>query len=108
MRSKGLPFLLLGLVLAALPLPSQNVNPMHPEEISVQRHLSPEEIRDRLSASQIQKDAKELSALCASVPADMDGIKQGILQKDVLEKLKRIEKLSKRVREELTPISTAP
>ena len=108
MRSKGLPFLLLGLVLAALPLPSQNVNPMHPEEISVQRHLSPEEIRDRLSASQIQKDAKELSALCASVPADMDGIKQGILQKDVLEKLKRREKLSKRVREQLTRISTAP
>ena len=108
MRFDGFPFLVLGLVLAAIPLLSQNVNPMHPEEISVQRHLSPEEIRDRLSGPQIQKDAKELSELCASVPADMDGVKQDLLQKDVLEKLKRIEKLSKHVREELTRISTAP
>jgi len=100
--------LLLGALLVAVPLPSQNVNPMHPEEIQVQHHASPEEIRDRLSRPQLQKDAKDLAELCASIPADMDGIKQGLLPKDALEKLKRLEKLSKRVREELTQTSTAP
>jgi hypothetical protein len=48
------------------------------------------------------------SPLCASVPSDMDGVKQGLLSKDVVEKLKRVEKLSKRVREQLTRISAAP
>jgi len=51
---------------------------------------------------QLQKDAKELAGLCASVSDDMDHVKQGILSKDALEKLKRMEKLSKRVREELS------
>jgi hypothetical protein len=80
----------------------------HPQEVRVQHHALPEEIRDRLSNSQFQKDAKELAELCASVPADMDGVKQGLLGKEVLDRLKRIEKLSKRVREELTQGSTAP
>jgi hypothetical protein len=62
----------------------------------------------RVNNIQLQKDAKELSDLCASVPPDMDGIKRGLLPKDVIEKLKRVEKLSKRVREELARNSTAP
>ena len=61
-----------------------------------------------MSNFQRQKDAKELAELCASVPSDMDGVKQGLLSKDVLEKLKRVEKLSKRVREQLTRSSTVP
>jgi len=55
----------------------------------------------RLNNVQLQKDARELSDLCASIPPDMDGIKRGLLSKDVLDKLKRVEKLSKRLREEL-------
>jgi hypothetical protein len=51
---------------------------------------------------------KELAGLCASVSDDMGHVKQGLLSKDALEKLKRMEKLSKRVREELTQTSTAP
>jgi hypothetical protein len=54
---------------------------------------------------QFQKDSKELSELCASVPADMDRIRQGLLPKGMIDKLKRVEKLSKRVREQLTRIS---
>jgi hypothetical protein len=61
-----------------------------------------------MSNLQLQKDAKELAELCASVASDMDGVKQGLLSKDVLEKLKRVERLSKRVREQLTRSSTAP
>jgi len=108
MRSNEFFCLFVGALLVAVPLPSQNVDMGHPQEIHVQHQLSPEEIRDRLNSSSLQKDAKELAELCAWVPADMDGIKQGLLGKDVLEKLKRVEKLSKRVREELTRASTAP
>ena len=105
MRFPRLLWLLVGIVVVPATLRTQNVNPMHPEEIQVQKHASPEDMRERLANVQLQKDAKELAELCASVPGDMDGVKQGLLSKDLLEKLKRVEKLSKRVREQLTRVS---
>ena len=98
-RSLGL---LIASLLIALHVPSQNVNPMHPEPIQVQKHTSPEDMRARAANVQLQKDPKELSELCTSVPNDLAGVKQGLLSQDVVEKLKRMEKLSKRVREQLT------
>jgi len=100
--------LMWGVMLVAIPARTQNVNPTHPVEIQAQKHLSPDEMRDRFANVELQKDVRELAELCASVPNDMDGVKQGLLSKDVLEKLKRVEKLSKRVREQLTRISSAP
>ena len=108
MPSTGQVLLLIAVVLIPVPLPSQNVNPMHPEEISVQKHASPDDMRARAANVQLQKDAKELADLCASVPGDLDGVKQGLMSKDLLEKLKRMEKLTKRVRELLTQTSPAP
>jgi hypothetical protein len=105
MRFTRLFCLLAGVVVVPAALRSQNVNPMHPVEIQVQKHTSPEDMRERLANVQLQKDAKELAELCASVPGDMDGVKQGLLSKDLLEKLKRVEKLSKHVREQLTRAS---
>ena len=96
----------LGVMLVAIPVRAQNVNLKHPEEIQVQKQLSPDEMRVRFANVELQKDVKELAELCASVPNDMDGVKQGLLSKDVLEKLKRVEKLSKRVREQLTRMSS--
>lgn len=97
--------LLAGVFFLGAPLGAQNVNTMHPEEIHVQRPLTPDDIRARASDQQFQKDTKELSELCASLPSDMDGLKQGLLPKDTIEKLRRVEKLSKRVREQLMRIS---
>src|SRR6476619_7637309 len=91
------PFLLLG----------QNVNTMHPVEIEAQKHASPDDMRNRVADIQLQKDAKELSELCASLPDDMASVKQGLLPKETIEKLKRVEKLSKRVREQLARASDA-
>jgi hypothetical protein len=108
MRSTGLFCLFIGILLIAVPLPSQNVNPMHPEEIHVQKHPSPDDIRARVASLQFQKDGKELAELCASIPGDMNGVNQGLVSKDLLEKLKRVEKLSKRVREQLTRAAPAP
>lgn len=102
MRFGGWAWLLLGVSLAAVSQQNQNLNMGHPQELSVQHHATQEEIRDRASSVQFQKDVKELSDLCAAVPRDMDGLKQGILPKEVIGRLKRMEKLSKHVREQLT------
>jgi len=100
-------FRYLFLAFSLLPAAGQNVNPANPVEIQAQKHVSPEEMRARLASVEFHKDAKELSELCATVPKDMDGVRQGMVAKDVIERLKRLEKLSKRVREQLTR-TTAP
>jgi hypothetical protein len=108
MRSIKFLCIVAGAALAALPFAAQTPNIMHPQEIQVQHHPTPEEIRDRQNYPQFQKDAKELADLCASLPADLDGLKQGLLGKDMLDKLKRMERLSKRVREELSRTGSQP
>ena len=65
-------------------------------------------MRQSAASLQLQKDAKELAELCTSVSDDLARVKQGLLSKDSLEKLKRMEKLSKRVREELSQIPIQP
>src|SRR6266576_5954865 len=95
MRSTVLFCLITGILAIAVPLLSQNVNPMHPEEIHVQKHASPDDIRARVASLQFQTDAKELAELCDSIPGEMNGVNQGLVSKDLLEKLKRVEKLSK-------------
>jgi len=96
------------LLLAVIPAGSQNVNPGYPVEVEAQKHVTPHELRERLANLELQKDAQELSELCASIPKDMDGLKQGLVAKDALEKLKRVERLSKRVREQLARTSAVP
>lgn len=52
-------------------------------------------------AVQAEREARELSDLAKSVPLDVEHVNQGLMPKDMLEKLKRIEKLSKHLRTEL-------
>jgi len=107
MRSARACCLLLFVLLRPVFLLGQNVNPMHPVEIEAQKHTSPDDMRSRVADGQLQKDAKELAELCASVPDDMASVRQGLLPKEAIEKLKRVEKLSKRVREQLARASDA-
>jgi hypothetical protein len=72
---------------------SRQYDPGYPIEFPGPRHVDP---------AQLQRDANELSALAASVPVDIKAVNQGVLPKDFLEKLKRIEKLSKHLRSELS------
>jgi hypothetical protein len=108
MRSTTLLFLPMAVLLTAVSLLSQNVNPMHPEEIQVQKHASPDDMRARVASVQFQKDSDELADLCVSVRHDMDGVKQGVVSKDLLDKLKHLERLSKRVREQLVRTDATP
>lgn len=50
---------------------------------------------------QFQKDAEELSRLAQTIPPDIEKVKQGLVSKDLNERLKKIEKLSKKLRGQL-------
>lgn len=51
----------------------------------------------------MQQEADDLSRTAQTIPADVISVRKGMLPKDVIEKLKQIEKLSKRLRNELNP-----
>ena len=57
----------------------------------------------RVDPVQLQREARELLELSQSLQPDIESVNHGLLPKDTIEKLKRIEKLSKHLRGELTP-----
>jgi len=59
--------------------------------------------RRTVDPEQLKREAEELSMLAQSVPADVEKLGQGLHPKDLDQKLKRIEKLSKHLREDLSP-----
>src|SRR5450432_845001 len=63
----------------------------------------PETIHRRVDPVKLQRDADDLARLAQTIPTDAASIRQGMLPKDTIQKLKQIEKLSKRLRAELTP-----
>jgi len=52
---------------------------------------------------EMEREAHELSVLAGSIPGDVDQMKKGLLPKDAVDKLKKIEKLSKRLRTQIQP-----
>src|SRR4029077_14291597 len=79
--------------------------PTPPEPMDPQsRQTQPPQISKRsVDTTQIQKQADELARMAQTIPADVASVRKGMLPKDVIEKLKQIEKLSKRLRTELNP-----
>lgn len=63
----------------------------------------PMEFPRHFDTTQLQRDASQLAQLAQSVPADVNQAAKGVFPKDMIEKLKKIEKLSKHLRTELTP-----
>ena len=59
-------------------------------------------VRQQINFLELQREARELSDLAHTVPADIDNVGRGLLPKDLVEKLKRIEKLSKRLRNDIS------
>jgi hypothetical protein len=51
----------------------------------------------------LQQEADDLARTAQTIPSEVAGVRQGTLPKDIIEKLRRIEKLSKRLRSELNP-----
>jgi hypothetical protein len=59
-------------------------------------------VRQQVDFLELQREARELSDLAHTVPADIDNVGHGLLPKELVEKLKRIEKLSKRLRNDIS------
>lgn len=55
----------------------------------------------RIDPVRLQQEALALSTAASSIPSDIESVRKGMLPKDVLQKLKHIEKLSKHLRNEL-------
>lgn len=94
------------LVICALVAPAQSHWPKPPEPAVMdapQTKPATPKTTMRIDPLQLQREARELSDLANSLPADMDHVSHGLLPKDMIDKLKRIEKLSKHMRGEITP-----
>ena len=61
--------------------------------------LDPEAIRRK----NIHEDAEQLSALNAALQEDLQLLQKGVLAKDLAQDLKKVEKLSKKLRQEVIP-----
>jgi hypothetical protein len=59
--------------------------------------------RTSLDFAKVKSDADELVLLSQSIHSGVDYVGKGMLPKDLIDKLKQMEKLSKRLRNELTP-----
>jgi hypothetical protein len=81
-----------------IPPPPAPLDPDHgkttPEQPKMQRRIDP---------VKLQKDADDLALTAQSIPTDIANVRRGTLPKDTIQKLKEIEKLSKRLRSELSP-----
>jgi hypothetical protein len=74
------------------PPPASQIPPAKSKTSSL--HVAPD-------AVQLHRQAKELLELSESLQPDMESVNHGLLPRDTIDKLKRIEKLSKRMRGEL-------
>ena len=77
--------------------------PPQPADTSITQAKPAHSATLRLDPVQLQRDAKELLALSQSLQPDIEYVNRGLLPKDTIEKLKRIEKLSKHLRSQLAP-----
>ena len=73
-------------------------NPWDPLNIPPQETAKPEPVR----SAQLQRDAQELARLAQLIPSEIHQVESGLLPKDLDGQLKRIEKLSKQLRREIS------
>ena len=59
--------------------------------------------RARLNPAELQQEVQELSSLAQDLTQDIDAVNRGLLPKDTVGKLKRVEKLARRLRKEIAP-----
>ena len=86
----------------AMPQTAPHHFPSPPESMDPQPQThGPTSLSRRTDLAQMQRDADDLARTAQTIPSDVVSVRKGMLPKDVIEKLKQIEKLSKRLRTEL-------
>jgi hypothetical protein len=84
---------------------AQSHFPVPPESADKSSQPSSKENTPRFKVDplQLEREARELQELSQTIPGDIGNANRGLLPKDTIEKLKRIEKLAKHLRSELNP-----
>ncbi len=72
--------------------------PTSPDEIA-----PPNQPKKKFDAAEAQRNAQEMAALAQKIPAEVEQASKNVLSKDLIQQLKQIEKLAKRLRAQLTP-----
>jgi hypothetical protein len=103
---KRFPLLAIPVLLCALSTSAQKrwIMPNRPEPMNTDiTNSAPEQVTTlrRINLAQLQKEADDLARTAQTIPSDVASVRKGMLPKDVLQKLKQIEKLSKHLRSEL-------
>ena len=97
----------LALAQSSSPPPGYAVPPGY-READKQEHELEKETAPRMPQArrpdfaQMQRNARELATLARSIPPDIDLTAKGLLAKDLRNRLKKIEKLAKQLRSELS------
>ena len=82
-----------------MPTKQGDVPHLHPQE-SISPNAPP---KIKLDPDQLQREARELLEISQSLQSDIDSLNHGLYPKDTIEKLKRIQKLAKHLRQEIAP-----
>lgn len=98
-------------VLFSPPLLSGQARPRPPglqqanqAEVRAEKNLPPPSVHhSAVDAARLAQEPDELASLAQSIPPDIQSVAKGMLPKDVIQKLRQIEKLSKHLRGELAP-----
>jgi hypothetical protein len=96
-------------VLLALPAPSQNTNAQvqlnhtlaQRQQRLIEGNSGPEMDFQAARRQAVHEDATELSQISALVQADLQQLQRGVLVKNLHENLKKMERLSKKLRKEM-------
>jgi hypothetical protein len=56
-----------------------------------------------LDLAKLRQDADDLARIAQTIPLDVMSIQRGLLPKDMIDKLRQIEKLSKHLRDQIKP-----
>lgn len=74
----------------------------HAQELEMQNESeTAPPVRRSVDPAALQHQANQLADLAASVPQGVQNANHGLLEKDLIQRLKRIEKLSKQLRSQL-------
>ena len=72
-------------------------------EAQTEKNVPPPREQARpVDMAKLKRDADQLASLAQSIPAAIESVQRGTLPKDLIEKLRQVEKLSKRLRSKLT------